>query len=481
MNHDDRLITDIETLEETARALDPDEQSRSAYWNETLRYAEDFLKQLPDMPAFSEGSLEKLSALKIGAETKSMEQLLDILQSEVDKVGINTTSGRHMGFIPGGGLWASSMADMLAATTNRYAGIAYSNPGAVKIEHQLIEWLVSIMGYPSQAYGNLTSGGSIASLIAVKAARDHHQINSDNVRKSVVYFTAHTHHCIHKALDTVGLYEGVMRKVPMTKEFQMDTKALEAAIKEDRASGLQPFLVVASAGTTDIGAVDKMDTIAEICEANNIWMHVDAAYGGFFILLDEVKEKFKGIERSHSVVLDPHKTLFLPYGSGAVLVRDRATLLSSNSYKAPYMKDSYDTEEINPADTGIELTRHNRALRMWLPLHLHGLNPFKAALQEKLLLSRLFHQRITDLGFETGPAPDLSVSIFRLPDDPDNTLNDAFIRAIHSDGTVFLSSTMIDGKLWTRCAVVSHRTHLREIEMTLDAITRCREQVAGRS
>lgn len=470
-------MTDINNAEEIARELDPGKDRRSAFREEAVSYTEDFLQQLSGMPGYVPGGFEKLQALTIREEGKPLALLLDILENEVDRIGINTASGRHMGFIPGGGLWMSSIADMLAAATNRYAGIAYSNPGAVKIEDQLIRWLVAVMGYPGTAYGNLTSGGSIANLIAVKAARDHHRISSVNVSRSVVYFTAHTHHCIHKALHTTGLHEGIMKQVRMTTEYRMDTEALKAVIQEDIANGLQPFLVVASAGTTDTGAVDDMDTIADICEANHLWMHVDAAYGGFFMLLDEMKEKFRGIERSHSVVLDPHKTLFLPYGLGAVLVRNRDALLSSNAYKASYMKDSYDIDDVNPADTGIELSRHNRALRMWLPLHVHGTNAFRAALREKLLLSRFFYQRIRAMGFETGSEPDLSVSCFRLPGDPDNRLNQELIDAIHKDGTVFLSSTTIDGKRWIRCAVVSHRTHIKEIELALDMIERCKNKI----
>jgi len=474
MEHES-ILRNIRDIEAMTKLLDPDEETRTRYMDQTITYVNNFLKHLPDMQGYTKSKFEKLNALTISEEPKSMETLLEVLD-EVDNGGINTASGRHLGFIPGGGLWASSVADMLAATTNRYAGVAYSNPGAVRIEHQLIEWLTSLVGYPTTAYGNLTSGGSIASLTAIKAARDHHGICSENVRKSVVYLTAHTHHCIHKALHTTGLHEAVIHQIPMTATFQMDTLALREAIQSDLAKGLRPFMVVATAGSTDTGAVDDMSAIADVCESHGMWMHVDAAYGGFFLLLDEMASTFKGIERSHSVVLDPHKSLFLPYGSGAVLVREREILLASNSLKASYMKDAADTLDVSPADTGIELSRHNRALRMWLPLHLHGLKPFRDALREKLALSKLFHQRIKELGFETGPTPDLSVSIFRLPEE-DNSLNEQLVNELHADGTVFLSSTLLNGKLWIRCAILSHRTHAREIELALGMIERCKAHV----
>lgn len=460
----------IDALEKISRELDPNEEQRSLILQKTIAYINQYLNSLHSNPGYSYGSFEKLSSMHIEENAKPVEAILDVLKTEVDATGISSASGRHLGFIPGGGLWASSVADMLGDVSNKYSGIAFSGPGSVKIESQVIQWMTSIIGYPSNAYGNLTSGGSIANLIAIKAARDFHRIHSTNVRKAVIYCGEQTHHSVYKALHITGLHEAVLRKISLTDKFRIDTDNLQEQIKKDKASGLQPFVVVASAGTTDTGAVDPLNEIANICEEHKTWFHVDAAYGGFFILLDEMKEKLKGIERSDSVTLDPHKTLFLPFGSGAVLLRDKNILLASNSSKASYLADTEGLEDISPADTGIELTRPNRGIRMWLPLQLHGVAAFKACLQEKVLLSNYFYAQISKLGFETGPQPDLTVSIFRYPGDEDNSINQQLIHSIHKDGSVFLSSTTINGKLWLRCAVVSHRTHLHEIRLALQMI-----------
>ena len=460
----------LKELEKIARTLDPANEQRLTIWNKAIDYANQFLNELPSYPGFRQGSFEKLHSLKIEDSGKPIETLLEVLKSDVDTTGISSASGRHMGFIPGGGLWASALADMLSNITNKYAGISFSGPGSVKVENQVIRWLTSVIGYPAQAFGNLTSGGSIANLTAIKAARDAHGINASNVRKAVVYFGEQTHHSVYKALNVTGLYEAVMRKISLNDHFQINTTELEQQLAADQAAGLQPFMVVGSAGTTDTGAVDPLDELATICQQYGAWFHVDAAYGGFFMLVDEIKTKLKGIERSNSVVLDPHKTLFLPFGSGAVLLRDGNLLLSSNSAKASYLIDTDEAEDISPADTGIELTRPNRGLRMWLPLQLHGVVPFKACLEEKLLLSRYFYEQISNLGFETGPYPDLTVVIFRYPNDEDNRINQQLVEAIHKDGRVFLSSTIIKGKVWLRCAVVSHRTHLEEIDLALQMI-----------
>lgn len=472
-------MNEIQTLEESARQLDPSEEQRLSVLNQAIDYTNEFLNKLSTSPGYTTGGFEKLSSMKIEEEGKPIEAILDVLKTEVNCTGISSASGRHLGFIPGGGLWASALADMLSDITNKYAGIAFSGPGAVKIESQVIRWMTNVIGYPSTAYGNLTSGGSIANLIAIKAARDFHGINSTNVKKAVIYFGEQTHHSVYKALNITGLHEAVLRKISLTGNFRINTNELEDQVKKDKASGLNPFLVIASAGTTDTGAVDPLDEIAEITSKYNAWFHVDAAYGGFFMLLDEMKEKLRGIERSDSVVLDPHKTLFLPFGSGAVLLKDRNILLSSNSSKASYLADTEDADDINPADTGIELTRPNRGLRMWLPLQFHGVQPFRDCLREKIMLSNYFYEEIGRLGFEKGPQPDLTVSIFRLPGDEDNRLMQQLVDAVHEDGRVFLSSTTIKGKLWLRCAVVSHRTHMKEIELTLQMIEECKQKVVG--
>lgn len=466
----------IGELEKLAKQLEPGVRERQEISESAHAYVEQLLQGLSGMRGYTTGEISRLKSLEVQEQGKPLRELLEILATEVDAVGINSAGGSHLGYIPGGGLWTSAIADMLAASANRYAGIAYSSPGAVEIENQMIRWLCSVAGYPQEAHGNLTSGGSIANLIAIKAARDFHQINADNVRTSVIYFTEQVHHCIHKALHITGLHEAVLRPIPLNKNYQMKVTALEEQIEKDRLDGLHPFLVVATAGTTDTGAIDPLEVIADLAEHYGLWFHVDAAYGGFFKMVEELAPKFKGMERSDSVVMDPHKTLFIPYGSGVVLLRDRNKLLASYAHKAAYMKDAYGLDAIDPADSGIELSRHFRGLRMWLPLHLHGLAPFEANLKEKWMLCRHFHQVIGEMGFETGPEPELTVTIFRYPEGRDNTINERLIEAIHHDGRIFLSSTTIEGKLWIRCAVVSFRTHIREINMALDMV---RENIAN--
>ncbi len=466
----DSISRHLIVLERAARKLEPRRQIRKHIGKSASEYIDRFIESQPSIKAYVWGECKQLGLLEVTEQGKSFEKLLGLLRNEVNHIGINSSSGSGFAYIPGGGVWTSSIADMLAAATNRYAGVYFSSPGSVIIENQMIHWLASVVGYPKTAHGNLTTGGSIANLTAIQTARDTFSINSTNVRKSVVYSTAHVHHCIHKAFHTTGLDEALHRTVPMNSRYQMNTSALREMLAKDKAAGLRPFLVIATAGTTDAGAIDPLDEVADLCQQFGAWFHVDAAYGGFFILVDQLKNRFKGIERSDSVVLDPHKGMFLPFGSGTVLVKDSAKLLQSYSHEAAYMQDAKGFDEISPADAGPELSRHFRGLRMWLPLHYHGLAPFRANLEEKFLLCKRFYDGVRELGFETGPEPELSVALFRYPAKKQDEFNKNLLALVQEDGRCLFSSTVIDGGFWLRCAALNFRTHLREIELALGVL-----------
>jgi len=457
------MIERIKELEILSKSLEPDKNTREIWLSSWIAYLHRFIDGIPDQPAYRKGEVKKLKSIQISDEPKPISELLDLFEHEINYYGLNPASGGHLGYIPGGGVFASSLGDLMAAISNRYAGIYFSNPGAVVLENQLIRWMCQVMGYPASAHGNITSGGSIANLIAMVSARDLYQLDRHNIHLAVIYTTSQVHHCVHKAVRIAGLAECVARTVPMDRTFRMDVSKLEELILQDIDSGLKPFMVIGSAGTTDTGAVDPLDQLADLAETYQIWYHIDAAYGGFFNLLDQCKPLLKGIERSDSLAIDPHKGLFLPYGTGAALFKNTKAVLQAHHYRANYMKDAFDIEsgELNPCDLSPELTKHFRGPRMWVPLHLHGLNPFKAALEEKILLCRYFYHEIQQLGFEVGPYPMLSISIFRYvpPFDDANEFNNRLVEAIHEDGRVFFSSTIIEDIVWIRCAILGFRTH----------------------
>ncbi|WP_181308906.1 aminotransferase class V-fold PLP-dependent enzyme [Rufibacter sp. XAAS-G3-1] len=457
--------------------LEPTEQERAVVQQAVETYVQSFLTQLPSLPAFVDSPEKGAGLLESPIEENpiDIEEALALLKTEVDTPGITAASGGHLGYIPGGGLYYSGLGDYLAAVANKYAGIFFAAPGAVRMENLLLRWMASLIDFPADAAGNLTSGGSIASLIALATARDAQKITSRVIPDAVVYTTAHAHHCLDKALRIAGLGECPVRHIPMDAQYRMRPKELEKAITQDKAAGLTPWLIIASAGTTDVGAIDPLPAIGQIAKAFNLWYHVDAAYGGFFALAPSGKPKLEGIASADSVVMDPHKGLFIPYGLGAVLIKNRQQTAQTHHYLANYMQDALSaTDEASPADLSPELSKHFRGLRLWLPLKLHGVGAFRGALEEKLGLAQYAYQQLQQTpGFEVPVVPELSVVIFRyVPPPPEeaNTFNQKLIKAVQQDGRVFLSSTLLDGNFMLRLAILSFRTHQPTIDLALEIL-----------
>ncbi|MGH7445994.1 MAG: pyridoxal phosphate-dependent decarboxylase family protein [Longimicrobiales bacterium] len=462
-------------LQRAARALEPGAARRKHLRNAAVASSERFLRRIESVKGYEETDDRGVHLLDapISEHGIPINEALDLFERAVVRPGGQPASGGYLAYIPGGGIYHSALGDFMAAVTNKYAGVFFAGPGAVRMENMLIRWTADLAGYPGGAGGNIASGGSIANLTAIATARDAHGLTGADYARAVVYLTTQAHHSIDRALRIAGMGETHIRHVAVDERYRMRTAALADAITRDRNAGLRPWLVIAAAGTTDTGAVDPLDAIADVAEREGCWFHVDAAYGGFFLLTDYGRTIMRGIERSDSVILDPHKGMFLPYGSGIVLVRDAEALARTHRYTGHYMQDAVrESSEVSPADVSPELTKHFRAVRMWLPLVLLGTKPFRAALDEKLLLARYFHQEIQRLGFETGPDPDLSVVTYRwAPDgatlDEANAVNQRIVDAARQDGRVFLSSTMLDGKFTLRLAVLGFRTHLRTIDLAI--------------
>lgn len=468
------MLEKIRKLETIARLLEPPESRREVIRSRILEYTEEFLNHIDTLPAFTPSSDQGAGILEspISENPDTIDSALHLIHENLDLPGLNPASGGHLGYIPGGGIYYSALGDYIADVTNRYAGVFFVGTGAVRMEQMLIDWMASIVGFPPGTGGNLTSGGSIANLVGIVAARDAVGLTPKEIEQSVIYLTAQAHHSVDKAIRIAGLKHCVIRSVPVDAHYRMDADALERLIHEDKHAGLHPWLIICTAGTTDTGAIDPLKAIADIAQTHQLWMHTDGAYGAFFVLCDEGKSLLEGMDRSDSLVMDPHKGLFLPYGSGAVLVRDRSRLFNAFWYQANYLQDAA-TTELSPADLSPELTKHFRGLRMWLPLKLLGIAPFRAALEEKLWLARYFHEEIrTTPGFEVGAYPDLSVVTFRyIPKHGDaDEFNERLLQEVVRDGRVFLSSTRLNGQFIIRVAVLCFRTHLETIDLALSLL-----------
>lgn len=482
------MLKKLAELERLSRQLDPGPAVRRELFAQAGRYAESFLEELPGKHTYvQDGGVDAFPDFPISEEPEDMARLLEFYGRAVDTTGILPASGGQLGYIPGGGLYPSALGDFLAGISNRYSGVVFAGPGAARMELALVDWMCRLAGYPESAAGDLTSGGSVATLSALVTARDACDIDHRAIPDACLYLTAQAHHCIGKALHVAGLKDVRQRTVPMDGACRMDPSRLEQMIRDDRDRGLNPWLVIGSAGTTDTGAVDPVTDLARIAADNGLWFHLDAAYGGFFLLCEEGRDVLEGAGLADSIVMDPHKGLGLPYGTGAVLVRDGRLLARSNAYYADYMQDAKQAEpdaesERSPADYSLELTRPFRGPRMWFPLKLFGLGPFRAALSEKIWLARYFHEELEKRdGFETGPYPQLSIATFRYRPasaDPD-AFNRELLQRVHDDGRVFITSTRIDGRFTLRLAVLNFRTHREQIDYLLDLLERSARDLDG--
>jgi len=417
-------------------------------------------------------------------EGTEVSGLLDLLFDRAVPPTFNTASPGYLAYIPGGGLFQSAVADLIADTTNRYTSVYAAAPALAQLEANVIAWFCQIAGYPPEARGTLTTGGSLGNWTALVTARRERL--PENFLSGVIYASDQSHYSVAKGAILAGFPEGNVREVPTDDLFRMRIDALEERIEEDRRRGLTPFLIAAAAGTTNTGAVDPLPELADLAARHGLWLHVDAAYGGFFLMTEEGRRILRGIERADSIVLDPHKGLFLPYGTGAVLVRDGEALRRAHSLTADYMPGMQnDPDRVDFSQYSPELSRPFRGLRVWLPLKMHGAGVFRRELEEKLALARMAADRLRGMeGIEILAEPQLSLLAFRLapaevPEGEMNELNHRFLERVNARQRVYLTPTRLRGKFAPRICVLSFRTHRERMEMALEDIEAARREVLG--
>jgi aromatic-L-amino-acid/L-tryptophan decarboxylase len=402
-----------------------------------------------------------------------LEQLRSVLATGVD----NAAPG-DLAYIPGSGLLTAALGDLIAEVANRYTGLAGFTPAAVALEQGVLRWLTEQFDLPERSQGVLLSGGSAANLSALVAAREKHAGGRSD--RATIYVGEHAHASVRKAARIAGIPGEQIRVCASSDGSHLDPEAVRVTLKGDLADGLTPIAIVGAAGTTNAGAIDPLGELARLAREVGVWFHVDAAYGGFFQLTERGRRRLAGIELADSITLDPHKSLFLPFGTGALLVRDRDDLARAFAEDADYLRDHGANLDALPDFSSIspELTRSWRGLRLWLPLQLHGVAAFRAALDSVLdLAERAWGRLEDDPHIEVLGRPDLSIVTFRVHgDDADQ---DAVLAAVNADGRVRLSSTVVDDRVVLRVAVLSHRTTQATIDLAIDLIARAaRRQVA---
>lgn len=403
-------------------------------------------------------------------EPRELGTLLDLAQRAA-AASVETAGPSYLAYIPGGGVLSAAVAEFLSQGLNRYTGKAALAPALVAMEQSVLRWMCNLFDFPAAAQGLLTTGGSLANLIALAAARTLHA--EGRVDRATVYVGEHAHGSLAKAARTVGFARNHVRTVRSTPDLRMDVGHLRSLVEEDRRAGLLPVCACAAAGTTNTGTVDPLEEVADAAGEAGIWFHVDGAYGGFLRLTERGRVRLAGIERAHSITLDPHKSLFLPYGMGAVVVRSAEALRRTFTEQADYLQDLHYTESLPDFDSlGPELTREARGLKLWLPLHLHGVDAFRRQLDEKLDLATVAYETLAaDDRFEVPWVPDLSVVAFRLAG-ADEAVQRRLLERINGTRRVLLSSTRLQGRFYLRIAILSFRTHEDRIRELLEIVSR---------
>jgi len=447
---------------------------------------EDAGARSPSPPSTSMDPASDAAALAIGDAGHDAAAILDDVFGRVLPPGLDTAAPGYLGWIPGGGLLAAAIGDFIGAAMNRYVGIRQPAPGLAALEREVIRWMARAVGLArdpdatgasgSEAIGGfLASGGSIANLAAIAAARVD---RLDDASAGVLYASDQAHHSVAKAARTAGLASDALRCLPTDASgLALDPAAVARAIRADRSAGRAPFLLVANAGTTNTGAIDPLDALTDVARDEGLWLHVDAAYGGFFGLTERGRAALAGIDRADSVTVDPHKSLFLPYGSGALLVRDERTLGRAFDASADYLPEREDEPGVDAASISPELSRETRGLRVWLPLVLHGTEAFRAALDEKLDLAREACDRLAeDERLEIVTRPALTLFTFRMRE-PGHWKSRKLLRDVNASGRVFLSPTRIHGRFVLRMCVLSFRTRRETIDEAVAIIRRSAAEI----
>ena len=454
--------------------LDPRGDELRALLHEAVEYVVRVVERLPDESASDASGVDDLLAdpeirRPPGEEGRPLGDLLAVVDRAAAK-GLNTASPGYLAFVPGSGLVASAIADLVADVLNRYTGMAFPAPVLVAMENDVLRWMLGLFGLPETGAGLLTTGGSMANFSAVLAARATRL--PEDFGAGTLYTTDYAHQSVAKAARLAGFPRDAVRRVPAGADLRMDAGALRDAVAADRAAGRTPFCVVANAGTTDTGAVDPLPAVADVAAGEGMWLHVDAAYGGFFQLTERGRARLAGIERADSITLDPHKALFLPFGTGALLVRDGAALRAGHAVETGhYLRDLAPSDVPSFAEYGPELTREFRGLRVWLPLHLHGVGAFRAALDERLDLAAYAHGVLSgDARLDVPWAPGLTTVAFahRAGDDATARVLDG----VNAEQRVRLSSTRIGDRVFARISILNHRTDRARVDEALDAVRR---------
>jgi aromatic-L-amino-acid/L-tryptophan decarboxylase len=477
---------------EPFRELDWDPKRAREIGERAVDLWSELLEGIRDLPVSRYQGADRVRdavAVDVPEEPMPLDDLFGHLREVVLERSMYPGHPGFMAYITGAGTVPGAAADLLAAGVNQNLGGWRLSPAASEIEQHLTRWLAARFGLPEGSGGLIVSGGAMATFISLKLARDRKagwDVRAEGLLghpQLVIYGSEEVHSVTLRAADMLGFGRDAVRMLPTDENYRLRVDALREAVREDRAAGRHPIAVVASAGTVATGAIDPLEDIAEVCAREDLWFHVDGAYGGPGVLAEELRPLFAGIERADSIAFDPHKWLYTPHSGGCVLVRDFADLPRSFSIDehASYVYE--DKERTGTGTDGKELgpqfSRGFWALKVWVSLLAHGRRAYARRIAHDVELARYLGERADERPeFERMAPVTLSICCFRyvpegLPEAPGrdeylDELNQRLMTEIQLDGRVYPSNAVLRGRFTLRSCIVNFRTEAEEMDLLLD-------------
>src|SRR6266478_4746823 len=463
--------------------LEPSADEIRDWGNSVTQFMIDYLGGLRDHPAYRHTSSREIrSGLDSEVPIKGIDfdSLLKVFRETIVPFSRQNAHPRMFGYVQSPGTPIAAFADLLASTLNANLTIWRSAPAPVELERLTIDWIRQILGFNSEAGGLFVSGGSMANLAALAAAR---QTKEHSLGRLRMYASSATHFSITKAAALLGIGRENMQNVAVDEHFKMRMDDLVAKISADMEAGYVPFCVVGNAGTVNTGAVDPLAEIREVANRFQLWMHVDGSYGAFAVLAKSARELFAGIEQADSIALDPHKWLYLPVDVGCVIYRSPEIARAAFAHDAEYTRIIGEKADEAFAfwDYGPELSRRFRALKVWMLLKGVGLDSLSEAIESNLACARYFESLVREShDFEMIAPVELSIFCFRhvpiqLRSESDQTIdafNERLLVALQRDGSSYLSNATLGGRFALRGCILNYRTTLQDMEILLDDLRR---------
>jgi glutamate/tyrosine decarboxylase-like PLP-dependent enzyme len=455
--------------------IDPEEMRRLGY--AAIDAVVDHWSHLPNKPAMRVSSRETLESLlrepmpTVGCPPSQAIQT--VLEHVFNSIG-HLNHPRFFGFIPTPSNYVGVLADLLTSGFTPFCGTWLEGSGPAEIELVTLGWLKELFGFSTAAGGVFTSGGSLANLTALTAMR-----GPTSRPDGVVYYSDQTHSSVERALRILGFRYDQLHRIPSDPGFRLPVEAVEEAIRIDVGASLNPLGIVANAGTTNTGAVDSLDGLADVCVRHGMWLHVDGAYGAAAMLTERGKAALRGIDRVDSLTLDPHKWLFQPYVLGCTLVRDTMRLRECFQVMPEYLRDTETHRgEVNFCDYGPELTRPFRALKLWLSLKVFGADAFTLAIDHGIDIAEATEQMLReDSCWEVVSPASLGIVCFRyvkphLSAEETDRLNADIAHHSAADGCCFISTTVLHSRTVLRVCTINPATTVRDLQLSLDCLRR---------